>query len=76
VKVKAEKFFSTIDWKRLNSRDYLPDFVPDENSVDEMQHVDPALAGLPSDMSPSPNVDGSKFSGFTFSGKRESLPTA
>jgi len=68
-KIKAEPFFTSLDWGRLNRREYKPEFVPKT----QKDYVDPTFSAIPigSDAQPSTlarTVDGSKFAGFTFAG--------
>jgi len=67
--IQAHPFFASLDWVRLDNRDYTPEFIPKTTK----DYVDPTFSAIPigSDAAPSTlarTVDGSKFDGFTFAG--------
>jgi len=69
ARIKAEPFFTELDWATLDRRGYTPDFIP-KGSKD---YVDPTFSAIPigSDAGPSAlarTMDKGKFEGFTFAG--------
>ncbi|KAM0033081.1 putative protein kinase AGC-Pl family [Helianthus debilis subsp. tardiflorus] len=65
--IKKHKWFRTINWKKLESRDLQPKFKPDVSGEDCTENFDKCWTAMPLDDSPAPTpTAGEHFQGYTY----------
>ncbi|XP_042042791.1 serine/threonine-protein kinase AtPK1/AtPK6-like [Salvia splendens] len=65
--IKSNKWFSTINWKKIEEREIKPKFKPDVSGQDCTENFDECWTAMPLDDSPAPTpTDGEHFHGYTY----------
>ncbi|PWA79519.1 cGMP-dependent kinase, Protein kinase [Artemisia annua] len=65
--IKSHKWFKTINWKKLESRELQPKFKPDISGEDCTENFDKCWTAMPLDDSPAPTPTGGEhFHGYTY----------
>ncbi|XP_047971638.1 serine/threonine-protein kinase AtPK1/AtPK6-like [Salvia hispanica] len=65
--IKSNKWFSTINWKKIEEREIKPKFKPDVSGQDCTENFDKCWTAMPLDDSPAPTpTDGEHFHGYTY----------
>ncbi|KAI3761335.1 hypothetical protein L1987_51747 [Smallanthus sonchifolius] len=65
--IKNHKWFRTINWKKLESRELRPKFKPDVSGEDCTENFDKCWTAMPLDDSPAPTpTSGEHFHGYTY----------
>ncbi|XP_076939783.1 serine/threonine-protein kinase AtPK1/AtPK6-like [Bidens hawaiensis] len=65
--IKNHKWFRTINWKKLESRDLQPKFKPDVSGEDCTENFDKCWTAMPLEDSPAPTpTAGEHFNGYTY----------
>ncbi|KAJ0436852.1 putative protein kinase AGC-Pl family [Helianthus annuus] len=65
--IKNHKWFRTINWKKLESRELQPKFKPDVSGEDCTENFDKCWTAMPLDDSPAPTpTSGEHFHGYTY----------
>nr|GFA38962.1 serine/threonine-protein kinase AtPK2/AtPK19-like [Tanacetum cinerariifolium] len=64
--IKGHKWFKTINWKKLDSRELQPKFKPDISGEECTENFDKCWTAMPLDDSPAPTPTGGEhFHGYT-----------
>ncbi|KAG6412232.1 hypothetical protein SASPL_124904 [Salvia splendens] len=65
--IKSNKWFSAINWKKIEEREIKPKFKPDVSGQDCTENFDKCWTAMPLDDSPAPTpTDGEHFHGYTY----------
>ncbi|KAI3499364.1 hypothetical protein L1887_35161 [Cichorium endivia] len=65
--IKSHKWFRTVNWKKLESRELQPKFKPDISGEDCTENFDKCWTAMPLDDSPAPTpTAGEHFHGYTY----------
>ncbi|XP_071731639.1 serine/threonine-protein kinase AtPK1/AtPK6-like [Rutidosis leptorrhynchoides] len=65
--IKGHKWFRTINWRKLESRELQPKFKPDVSGEDCTENFDKCWTAMPLDDSPAPTPTGGEhFHGYTY----------
>ncbi|KAK2965163.1 hypothetical protein RJ640_005326 [Escallonia rubra] len=65
--IKSHKWFRSINWKKLESRELLPKFKPDVTGKDCTANFDKCWTAMPLDDSPAPTPTADEhFDGYTY----------
>lgn len=65
--IKSHKWFRTINWKKLETREHDPKFRPDVSGQDCTANFDKCWTAMPLDDSPAPTpTAGEHFHGYTY----------
>ncbi|KAK9054516.1 hypothetical protein SSX86_025594 [Deinandra increscens subsp. villosa] len=74
--IKNHKWFRTINWKRIESRELQPKFKPDVSGEDCTENFDKCWTAMPLDDSPAPTpTAGEHFHGYTYVAPNPWLPS-
>ncbi|XP_051123160.1 serine/threonine-protein kinase AtPK1/AtPK6-like [Andrographis paniculata] len=74
--IKSHKWFRTINWKKLETREILPKFKPDVSGQECTANFDHCWTAMPADDSPAPTpTSGEHFPGYTYVAPTRWLPS-
>ncbi|XP_026433978.1 serine/threonine-protein kinase AtPK1/AtPK6-like [Papaver somniferum] len=65
--IKKHKWFKSVNWKKLDEREFKPKFKPDVSGTDCTANFDQCWLAMPADDSPAPTpTSGEHFHGYTY----------
>ncbi|KAI3997604.1 hypothetical protein MKX01_011021 [Papaver californicum] len=65
--IKKHKWFKSVNWKKLDEREFKPKFKPDVTGTDCTANFDQCWLAMPADDSPAPTpTSGEHFHGYTY----------
>ncbi|KAI3855203.1 hypothetical protein MKX03_026061 [Papaver bracteatum] len=65
--IKKHKWFNSVNWKKLDEREFKPKFKPDVSGTDCTANFDHCWLAMPADDSPAPTpTSGEHFHGYTY----------